>query len=255
MANLDADRNTRQEDGLFGTAKIKGGVKAYQGGLALLDADGYYNPAAAVKCAGVIADPTSDMSYDNRTGSDDDAGMVVRFFRKGVYDQDLDSTDPPTDADRGLPLFAVDDHTVSLCPMSAAGVIRPYVGKLARVEGKAWVDLDPGNAPAPAELGAQRVAKLQTVAAGDDLFFNQYQDAYPVKGDGGAVTLTADFPDGYNGQRLTIRGTHANTVTLSGSVSNLKLAGGQSAVLGVNCNLTVEFDGTDWNEVGRSLNS
>lgn len=68
----------------------------------------------------------------------------------------------------------------------------------------------------------------------------------------GATTITA-FDDGVSGQRITIIVGDANTAI--SDAGTLKLSAAIAAGAGtVDDTLTIEFDGTNWYEVARSVN-
>jgi len=256
MANLAEDRIT-ELTGMPGKSVhvgIKAAKKAYLGVLALVDADGYYNPDAPASCPGVVTDfPTGGNRGDNTASgaSDGDEIAVVSYHERRTFD--LDSGALPTDAHIGRPVFAKDNHTLSLQPFDLT-VARPFVGLFAGRDGDAGkVDLEMKAGVPPADLGAYRVATSQTLAAATAIVINNHNDVYPLSA-AGPVTLTADLPDGVNGQRVAFRGS-ANAITFSSAISNLKLVGAADCPLGTNSQLVVEFDGTNWQEMSRSLNS
>ncbi len=236
-------------------APIKGGVVARMGGLALLDADGFYNPAEQFHCAGAVIEPPDLTGYDNSTGDDGDKSIRFRRNDRIRMDVTADTANAPMAADIDAPLFAEDDHTVTLEPWSADG-FRAYVGEFLRLVGdECELELDPDFSPA--HLRGREVAPLQTVHAADALIFNPFQKKYPVKGDGGAVTLTAAFPDGLPGQEITLIGTdNTNTVTVTTAINTLTAAGA-SAPLAKGGAITFMWDETAdaWIEKSRSLNA
>lgn len=254
MSNATNDLNTQREEGLYGWAYIAAAVEAFKGVLALLDANMRYNPASPYYCAGVVTEPASDMGYDNTGGLDD--AERVRFEKRGIYAFALDSTNPPVDTARGMAVFAKDNQTLSLNPFDATGAERPYVGLIDRVESSlCWVNLDPFAIPAPEKLGAFMVATAQTLAADGVIVINRYQRIYPVVGSGGSVTLTENLPDGtFTGQVIVFQGNGANKVKFSDAL-NCKLAGDLAADLGAGDTLSLLWNGTDWLEIGRSMNS
>jgi hypothetical protein len=256
MANLAEDRIT-ELSGMPGKSVhvgIKAAKKAYLGVLALIDADGYYNPDAGVTCSGIVTDfPTGGNRGDNTAAGASDGGeiAVVSYHERRTFD--LDSSALPTDAHIGKPVFAKDNHTLSLQPFAATGV-RPYVGLFAGRDGDMGkVDLDMKAGVPPADLGAYRVATSQTLLAATVIVINDHNDVYPIAA-AAPITLTADLPDGVNGQRVAFRGS-ANAITFSSAISNLKLVGAADCPLGTNSQLVIEFDGTNWQEISRSLNS
>ncbi|MFA5121895.1 hypothetical protein [Zavarzinia sp.] len=254
MADLTQARLTDLTDfPIDGQAPIDAGVVAYPGLLALLNSSGEYDPDNRVYCAGVVLDPPDLRGYDNTDGADGD--KIIRFRRQGNAWLNKSSSYAPAAGDEGKPLFAEDNNTVGLEPSAATAA--PYVGKFVRLDGdEVVVELDPAAAPSAEAMAARAVAPLQTVHAADALVFNRYQKYYPVVGDGGAVTLTAAFPDGsYVGQEITLIGTsNANTVEVTTSLNNLT-AGGQPATLALGCTITFVWYGTNWCEKSRGLNA
>lgn len=258
MANLAEDRQTE----LFGQPGrryafgIAEAVTAYLGLLAFINAEGYYDPDAPVYCPGVVEDfPTGGNRGVNTTGADGDEKIVVASEERRLLD--LHGSDTPTDADLGRPVFAVDNHTITLQPFHLTAA-RPFCGLFAGVEREQGrVDLTTRRSPSPLELGDYNRAPVQTLAAATVVVVNAYQQLYPVVGTGGATTLTADLPDGkFVGQEIELEGTHdTNAVVLSSAISNIKLAGGVSLTLAANCAWRGRWNGTTWNEVTRSLNS
>lgn len=258
MADLAEDRVITEIKGLPGRRKhfgIAAGVKAYLNVLALIDAAGLYNPDERAYCAGLIVDfPTGGNRGDNSAGLDDAETVIVESGIRVPFD--LSPSGTPTNADIGKPVFAVDNHTVSLQPYNAL-VARPFVGYFAGVDGEqGWVDLVDTRTPGLEAMGAYRVAPATAMAADDVFVFNAFQDVYPVAGDGGAVILTEDLPDATPGQEITILGNHATNTVRINSGLNTQLAGGAHAILGDGDALTLvgDADGV-WVEKSRSINN
>jgi hypothetical protein len=238
----------------FGQAEIAAGKVAYPGLLALLDENGRYNPDAAVVCAGIIIEPATIDGYNNTSGSNGD--KTLRFARTGRVNLDKSATAAPTDADVGSPLFAENDYTLGLQPYHATDV-RPYVGRVIAVTtDEVEVELDPRVKIPCEELGPYRQATKQTLAAGTVIVIGLYQDIYPVAGSGGAVTLTADLPDGlYDGQEIELLGTHDTNVVNVPDNINTALVGDATAPLSKDASLRLRWCDANswWREVSRAI--
>lgn len=247
MGHATEDRNTLiKEDVQIGDAPIASGVEAFKGTLALLNSAGALQPASGVYCAGLVVDPVSDMDYDNVAG--DAARPLVRFRRRGSCVPALSATHPPTAADIGKPCFAEDNQTISLDP--SAG---PYVG-IVRVDdqGGVYCELDPADAPAG--VGGYSWADQQDLEADTPLVFSALKKYFPVEGDGGAVVLTADFPDGsHAGQEIVLVGQDdSNTVTVPTGINTLTESGA-SIVLSANASIGFVWTGSVWIETFRKI--
>lgn len=258
MANLAEDRVITEIKCLPGRRQVFGiaaGVVAHLNLLALIDENGRYDPAAPTYCPGLVVDyPTGGNRGDNSAGADDAEQVIVESGIRVPFD--LSPSGTPTNADIGKPVFAVDNHTVSLQPYNAL-IPRPFVGFFAGVDGDlGWVELVAERSPGLAAMGGYRIAPAVAMAADDVFVFNAFQDMYPVAGDGGAVILTENLPDATPGQEITILGTHATSTVRINSGLNTQLAGGNHVILGDGDTLTLKGDADGvWVEVSRSINN
>lgn len=240
-----ADRNITPKDGLFGIADIAATTTLYRGDFVIVDAS--YNAVATggVRLVGVAVDPPIDSDYNNATGAAGD--KRVRYRRHGVFNFNKSAVHAPVLADVGKPVYAEDLNTVSTDPSDGFGL---FAGRITDVDDSfVWVDIDPAAAPAPGELGATTYAALQTLLAAEALVFNVSKKYYPVIGQGGAVILSADFPDGdHAGQEIVIVGTSAtNTVTIPSGI-NTKTTDEQPVTLGLDDVAGFFWSGTTWIE-------
>lgn len=119
---------------------LKDNVKAIQGGLCAVHADGFYGPVLAA--SGLIVVGVFTETVDNTGGADGAKSAEVDFFReRHVFLCANDGTNPCTVADRERECYAVDDQTVS-----TLGTSRSIAGRVFDVvsgEG-VWVEVGAG---------------------------------------------------------------------------------------------------------------
>ena len=255
MADLTEDRITdcKCQPGKRYHFGIAAGVIAHLGLLALIDKNGLYNTTGGVFCPGLVVDyPTGGNRGDNSAGLDGAEQVIVESDMRALLD--LSGTDTPTNAHIGRPVFAADNHTITLQPFHLTAV-RPFVGYFAGVCGdQGYVDLVTKRAPSRAEMGEYVVAPDQTMAADAVLSINPCQDFYPVQGSGGNVTLTEDFPIGFAGQRVRLFGiNNAAKVTIPVTL-NVQLENNLPITLGAGDSIEFISNGDDaLVEIGRTI--
>lgn len=117
MAALSANRPTDQYGGVDSgvlphriPVPIADNVHIYQGAMVQLDANGRANPAAT-GASGLIVGRAYE-EYDN-TVAGHSAGALTVEVEQGAFTWDLDTVNPPAQANVGAVVYAVDDHTVS----------------------------------------------------------------------------------------------------------------------------------------------
>ncbi len=248
MADLNTARNIKRREANTSYVGIAAATTVYEGLLCLVTSDGYHDPdsANAVACVGVVISPPSGSDYDNSGGAAD-AKKARYEFDKQIH-LDLNATNPPTAAYIGQKVYASDNHTASINPEHG-----PEIGELMAVDsGGAWV-------LAERSIGLQALrdknlgAAVQTLAAATALVFKPGIKYFPVIGDGGAVTLTADLPAPELGRELyIIGGSDAAKVTVPDGI-NTNLIGGISAELGAADVLCLIGGTSNWREISRAI--
>jgi hypothetical protein len=142
MAALVTNRNTLRKgfEALVPSLNygIKGGSKVFLGGMVAIDATGYIVPmtaAAGLNPAGVVGSvpPTG---LDNTGGAN---GAISCEVRRGIFLLNAGTAaDAVTQANIGLPAYAMDDNTVS--PVATG---RTKVGVFTEIDasGQVWVQI------------------------------------------------------------------------------------------------------------------
>jgi hypothetical protein len=143
MAALDRERKTQKMGentvvDLLPPYPMKGGVKGFLGGIAVLSG-GFLAPATVA--TGLIAVGIFEMTADNTTGKDGDEKGRIRqgsfpFFNSG-------GADTIAQIDVGKDCFLIDDQTVAKTDGAGA---RSRAGKIMAVrdDGMVWVQLGIG---------------------------------------------------------------------------------------------------------------
>lgn len=132
MTALSAARNTPERAGNIIGYPIKGGVKAYLGGIAVLNG-GYAAPGTAA--TGLIAVGRFEETVDNAAGNNGDAS--VRVARGTFKWANSASGDLIAQADVGADCYIVDDQTVA---KTSATNTRSVAGKVIAVDSDGvWV--------------------------------------------------------------------------------------------------------------------
>ena len=139
MTALAEERSTDETTMVLNQYSMAAAVKAYAGGIAVLDSSGNVRPGATGKgyrCVGRF-----ETTVDNSNGSAGDLTVVVR---SGVFNfANSASTDQITKADVGKPCYIVDDQTVARLSNSGA---RSQAGVVFRVDTDGvWVFMTPAQ--------------------------------------------------------------------------------------------------------------
>ena len=249
MATLAADRQTpvKGQNNLHLTSHpVAASAKIYCGAMVMLDATGYAVQASATGVG--IVKGIADEQKDNTSGLD--GALEVKVRSGEAYKMANSETSAVTQAYDGKPCFVEDEETVCIDPS------KPYAGIVDSLESDGVYVIPTRTSPGEADVAGSNWASTQTLAAGTALVFSPNQKYYPVVGSGGAVTLTADFPDGsYAGQEIILVGTHdTNKVTVP-TGKNTKTADGLSVELADDCFLPMVWDGSDWVQNGPMVHA
>ncbi|MDE1917663.1 MAG: hypothetical protein KGJ57_18210 [Sphingomonadales bacterium] len=134
MAALTAPRNTPAALGTDRSVPLAAGVKAFAGGMAQVDANGYAVPASATAANMTIG--RFEATVDNTGGAD---GAVSGKVRRGIFRYNNSANaDLITKASIEKPCYVVDDQTVALTSNSNA---RPVAGTIFDVDAQGvWVE-------------------------------------------------------------------------------------------------------------------
>lgn len=137
MAALTKNRSTPRRNGDVNEYPVLAATHCYQGGLAVLDANGYAKPG--VTATGLIAAGRFDDEVDNSSGA---SGDLTARIRPGTFLwENSTSTDEITQAEIGDVCYLVDDQTVAKTDGTAT---RSKAGVVVDVTALGvWVHTDP----------------------------------------------------------------------------------------------------------------
>lgn len=123
MTALTADRNTQYKDGDLVLLPVAAGAKAYAGGIAVANANGYVAPGSTATTLTYLG--RFDAAVDNTDGANGAKSVLVR--RKKAFKWANHGADAVTQADLGKTCYIVDDQTVAKTnggnTRSAAGIV------------------------------------------------------------------------------------------------------------------------------------
>jgi hypothetical protein len=158
MTALSQDRNTPRAEGDIQSYPMLAAVKAFAGGIAVLDGSGWCKPA--VTATGLVCVGRFEERVDNVSGDNGDKSVRVRAgsFR---FANSADA-DEITRAEIGDNCYLVDDQTVAKV---ATG--RSLAGRVMQVDALGvWVEMGVGivNAPGGALLAANNLSDVGTKA-------------------------------------------------------------------------------------------
>jgi hypothetical protein len=139
MTALAAERNTDETTTFLAEYPLSAAVKAYAGGIAVIDGAGNVRPGVTGKgfrCVGRF-----ESTADNSNGA---AAAISVLVRSGVFQfANSASTDAITKADVGRPCYIVDDQTVAKLSNSGS---RSQAGIVFRVDTVGvWVFMAPNQ--------------------------------------------------------------------------------------------------------------
>ena len=217
----------------------------YQGDHLVNDA-GYCRPATAADLdlpyLGV-----ADKTVDNSAGGD--GAKTAHIRRKDTHRFENSAVNAVTSAMVGYLCYLEDADTVS-----SSDILPPCGEVIAADSDYVWVERVPTGCFELKNLLGSKAATVTTIAVAAEvaLVFYTNKDYYNIKTDGGAHTLTLDFPDGiFTGQRIILRGySDTDYVTVPDAI-NTDLANNGSMALKLKDKLCLFWNGSDWEEEWR----